>query len=71
MRLWDINHNSVRLLLIIAADLLLLEGLGRREMLQANRDTDDEIQDYKGLAHPFNTKLIYWDKNEHFIERLI
>ena len=42
-------------------------------MLQEARAdvTDDEIQDYKGLARLFNAKLIYWNKNGHFIKRLI
>lgn len=40
MRVRIINHNSVRLLLIIAAALLLLEGLGKGEMLQVDRDAN-------------------------------
>lgn len=43
MRFMVINHNSVRLLLIIAAALLLLEGLGRGEMLQVDRDADRKL----------------------------
>lgn len=43
MRVRAINHYLVRLLLIIAAALLLLEGLVRGEMLQVDRDADRKL----------------------------
>lgn len=47
MRIRIINHYLVRLLLIIAAALSLLEGLGKSVLLITSDVPDDEIQDYK------------------------
>lgn len=52
-------------------EIILKTEIYNKPLLITSDVPDDEIQDYKGLARLFNAKLIYWNKNEHFIERLI
>lgn len=52
-------------------EIILKTEIYNKPLLITSDVSADEIRDYKGLAQLFNTKLIYWDKNEHFIKRLV